>query len=277
MHLLDFLILLPMVLGIIVGMVLALSGAGGGIIAVPLLVFFLNLSIQQAAPTGLVAVGLAAGVGAFLAFREGKLRYRAAGLMGLFGILTAPIGIFVAQKLPGEPLMFGFALILAWLAFKTFHQKNVAPQPSTPDSDKKTCQIDPKTGRFSWNKPCAAALALTGVISGFLSGLLGVGGGFVIVPTLSRYSDLRIQSAIATSLGVIAFVALSGITAAAMQGSINWEITLPFAVGALTGMLVGNKVSAKVNSQRLQQNFAVVCLIAATLLVIKGCGVQVFH
>jgi uncharacterized membrane protein YfcA len=274
---LDFVILRAIFLGFIVGLVLAMSGAGGGIIAVPLLIFFLNLPIQQAAPVGLVAVGLAAGMGAVIAPREGNLRYRAAGLMGIFGIVAAPLGVYSANKLPSKPLMLGFTLILTGLAFKTLRQVNASSQDQTGGKPRIVCQTNAETGRFLWNRPCAGALAITGTISGFLSGLLGVGGGFVIVPTLNRYSNLKTQGSIATSLAVIALVAVSGISAAAMHGSMNWVVTLPFAAGSLTGMIVGNKISTHIHSQRLQQNFAVVCLVAATLLVVRAAGGKIFN
>ena len=97
-------------LGGLVGLVLGLSGAGGGVIAVPLLVFGLNLPMQAAAPVGLIAVGLAAGIGAALGLREGIVRYRAAALIGLFGMLVAPLGVWLAQRLPNAPLLLGFIL-----------------------------------------------------------------------------------------------------------------------------------------------------------------------
>lgn len=269
--------LLPTFLGAIVGLMLALSGAGGGIIAVPLLVFVLGISIQQAAPIGLLAVGLSAAIGATLAFRQGQLRYRAASLIGLFGILAAPLGVFIAHQLPSEPLMLGFALILIGLASKTLlKSRDRHANPRIP-AQAKTCQINTSSGRFIWNKPCAVTLSATGIVSGFLSGLLGVGGGFVIVPALNRYSDLPTHSAISTALGVIALVALSGVTAAAAHGAVNLVITIPFATGAIAGMLLGKRIAANTHSRLLQRNFALICLLAAGLLILQASGIFSFR
>ena len=95
--------LLAILLGSVVGVVLALTGAGGGILAVPLLVFGLHLPMQQAAPIGLLAVGLAAALGAALGLREGIVRYRAATLIRVTGMLLAPFGIWLAQRFPMHP------------------------------------------------------------------------------------------------------------------------------------------------------------------------------
>jgi uncharacterized protein len=105
-------------LGVIVGLVLALTGAGGGVIAIPLLVFGLHLPAQQAAPVGLLAVGLAAALGAALGLSQGIVRYRAAGLIGLAGMSAAPLGVIAAQHLPNRPLLAAFAVVLIYTAFR---------------------------------------------------------------------------------------------------------------------------------------------------------------
>ena len=102
--------LLAVILGAVIGLVLALTGAGGGVLAIPLLVFGLHLPVQQAAPVGLVAVGLAAALGAALGLKEGIVRYRAAALIGAAGMLVAPLGVWLAQHLPNRPLLGAFSL-----------------------------------------------------------------------------------------------------------------------------------------------------------------------
>ena len=109
-------------LGAVVGLILALTGAGGGILAVPLLVFGLHLSIMQAAPVGLIAVGSAAAIGAVLGLREGLVRYRAAALIGITGMLLAPLGVRLARLIPNQPLMVAFSIVLAGVAWRMFRQ-----------------------------------------------------------------------------------------------------------------------------------------------------------
>jgi uncharacterized membrane protein YfcA len=115
-------------------------------------------------------------------------------------------------------------------------------------------------------------LAGTGLISGFLSGLLGVGGGFVIVPALTRYTDLEIRSVQATSLAVIALVSISGVSAAAWNGSLNWTVAMPFGSGAVLALLAGRQIAKRLNTQRLQQAFAWFTLLIALVMLARATG-----
>ena len=121
-----------------------------------------------------------------------------------------------------------------------------------------------------WTAPCARALALAGVVAGILSGLLGVGGGFVMVPALQRYTDLTTQSIVATSLAVIALVSLSGVVASTAAGHLQWSIALPFAIGSLAGMAGGRLVASRLPAQHLQKAFAMVAALAALALFVKA-------
>jgi uncharacterized membrane protein YfcA len=259
-------------LGGVVGLILALAGAGGGILSVPLLVFGLHLSIQQAAPVGLIAVGTASALGAALGLREGLVRYRAAALMGVTGMLLAPLGLVAARFIPNAALTLAFALLLAGVAWRMFLQARRGAGAAVAETTKWPCVLNPDEGRLIWTLPCAWALATTGAVSGLLSGLLGVGGGFVIVPSLGRYTNLAARSIFATSLAVIALVSLGGVSAAAWQGGIAWAIAGPFALGAVGALLAGRRVAARWSGARLQQAFAVTTAGVALLLLARGLG-----
>ena len=114
--------LVPFLLGSLTGLTLALTGAGGAILAVPLLIFGLHLTVAEAAPIALLAVCLSAAMGAMIALINGKVRYRAAGLMAIIGACAAPAGIWLAQKLPNAPLTILFAIVLAYVAVDMFRQ-----------------------------------------------------------------------------------------------------------------------------------------------------------
>lgn len=257
-------------LGAVVGLILALTGAGGAILAVPLLLFVLHLSVAAAAPIALLAVGLSAAVGALLGLRAGIVRYRAALLMAVSGTVFSPIGLWFAHRLPNGPLTLLFAAVLAFVAWRMFTQAaghppshaataaSAAPQP---------CQLDNRSGRFVWTASCTRALALSGVGAGFLSGLLGVGGGFVIVPALKRATNAPLHTIVATSLAVITLVSASGVISTALAGRMNWQVGVPFAAGAMLAMLGGRLVASRLSGARLQQGFAVVAgLIAIGML-----------
>lgn len=274
--------LLAMSFGAVIGFVLAMTGSGGGIMAVPLLVLGLHLSMKEAAPVGLIAVGLSASVGAVLGLRERLVRYKAASLIGLAGMLLAPLGVWTAQRVANAPLMIGFSVILAYVAWRTFRNaraiesvsaKSGSASKSLQGSDF-ACLVNADSGKLAWTFPCARLLATTGMVSGFLSGLLGAGGGFVIVPAMSHFTALPARSIFATSLAVISLVSASGIASAAVGGSIRWSVATPFAVGAIVSLLIGRVIARRMNSAHLMQGFALVSFAAAGLLFAKGSGLM---
>jgi uncharacterized membrane protein YfcA len=259
-----------LLLGFTVGIILALTGAGGGILAVPLLVFGAGLSMAEAGPIGLLAVGLAATLGAVMGLKAGTVRYKAALLISGTGILCSPLGLWLAQRTPNKPLTIVFALVLLFVAWRVFQKSMPHTAQSQAPERAPPCQIDAGRGKLIWTAPCARALAAAGVAAGGLSGLLGVGGGFVMVPALQRYTDLATQSILATSLAVIALVSMSGVVASTLSGHLQWVIALPFSGGALAGMLAGRLVAARLSGPLLQKGFALVSALVALALLIKA-------
>ncbi|KGE01672.1 membrane protein [Achromobacter sp. RTa] len=257
-----------MALGGCVGLILGLTGAGGAIMAVPLLVFGLHLQVAQAAPIALLAVGLSAALGAVLGLRRGQVRYRAAGFMAITGIIVSPLGLWAARRVPNAPLAIIFACVLGMVAWRMWAQ---GARPAAVDVPRMApCQLNAGTGRLRWTAPCARALTGTGMIAGFLSGLLGVGGGFVIVPALRRATDLPMQAIVGTSLAVIALVSASGVVAAAAGGHLDWGIAAPFTAAAVAGMLAGRAVADRFPPRRLQQSFALFAGMVALAMLAKG-------
>lgn len=257
-------------LGLIVGILLALTGAGGGILAVPLLVFGVGLGVAQAAPIGLLAVGMAAALGAGLGLKAGTVRYKAALLMALVGILFSPLGLWLANRMDNRWLSLIFALVLLFVAYRTLRQAQCSGAAGTQADALAVPCVRASNGRFIWTKPCAIALGLSGATAGFLSGLLGVGGGFVLVPTLQRYTDLVMQSVVATSLAVIALVSVSGVLSSAVAGQLDWAIALPFCAGALAGMMGGRLIADQLAGPQLQKGFALVSALVALAMIGKA-------
>lgn len=259
-------------LGALIGAILALTGAGGGILAVPLLVFGLGLSMVEAAPVGLLAVGLASAVGAVLGLRQGIVRYRAALYIAGIGVLCTPAGLWLAHRLPNMPLALAFAAVLIYASVRIFNKarRELNTQQPAPRAAFLPCVLNPLQGRLRWTLPCFRALALTGAVSGLLSGLLGVGGGFVIIPALTRYTDLEMKSVVATSLAVIALVSTGSVVSASLAGVMHWAVGAPFALGAVLGLIAGRQVTRYLAGPRLQQLFAVVGVLAAFLMAAKA-------
>src|SRR5471032_752996 len=262
-----------LLLGFAIGIVLALTGAGGGILAVPALVFGTHASVAEAGPVGLLAVGLAAALGAILGLRAGTVRYKAALLIAGVGVVCSPVGLWLAQRTPNRPLAVVFAGVLLFVAYRTWQRARAPAPPLARVSDAHRppppCRLSSK-GKLIWTAPCARALALSGMVAGGLSGLLGVGGGFVMIPALQRYTDLSMQSVVATSLAVIALVSTSGVVVSAAAGHLPWMVALPFSAGALAGMLGGRLVAARLAGPRLQQGFALLSAGVAAAMLVKA-------
>lgn len=260
--------MLAIVLGAVIGGVLAMTGAGGGILAVPVLVFGLGLSMTQAAPVGLLAVALAASVGAVLGLKQGVVRYKAAAFISSIGIVAAPLGLHLAQRIPNKPLALVFSVVLVYASVRMLRNasREIRNGGAAPRREVLPCVLNPAKGRLRWTLPCARVLALTGFTSGLLSGLLGVGGGFVIIPALTRYTNLEMKSIVATSLAVIALVSIGGVTAAAISGVMYWQVAIPFSAGAVLGLFAGRQLAHKLAVPRLQQAFSIVGIVAAIML-----------
>lgn len=260
--------MIALLLGIGVGLVLGLTGAGGSILAVPLLMLGLGWSLPQAAPVALIAVATAALFGTWAAWRHSYVRWRAALVMGALGLLTAPLGLSLAQRLPLDGLGALFALLLLVVAARLWRQARIAPgetrivragvKGDELPARGPVCRLNPLSGRLVWTRPCALVLALSGAVTGLLSGLLGVGGGFVIVPALRAATELSMQSAVATSLMAIAVISTGTLAIAALQGAaLPVAVAAPFAAGALGGMAAGRALAPRIAGPRLQQGFAV--------------------
>lgn len=260
---------LIVILGALVGLVIRLTGAGGGILAVPVLVFGLHLSIAEAGPIGLLAIGIAAAVGAVIGLKSHTVRYRAALLIAGTGILMAPVGAQLTHQLDTRLLSLIFALVLLWVAYKNLKGRG-QDYPSNDLDLELPCIRDTGSGRFIWTARCARRLAAAGSIAGILSGLLGIGGGFVMVPAMQRYTNLTMQSIVTTSLAVIALISLAGVVTSMTSGHFNEAVGVPFAGGAIVGMLVGSMLSLRLPARFLQVAFAGICSIAAVAMMTKS-------
>lgn len=258
-------------LGLIVGTILALTGAGGGILAVPLLVFGAGLHFAEAGPISLLAIGMAATLGAVWGLKAGIVRYKAVLLMAATGMLLSPLGIWLANQIDNRWLGIVFAIALLLVSYQTFRktrdQKLIAGKLS--DDRSLPCVLDTSSGKFVWTTRCARIMALSGSVAGFLSGLLGVGGGFVIVPALQHYTNLVIQSVIATSLAVIALISVTGVTSSVLAGNLNWTIAAPFCAGALFGMIGGRLISSQLAGIQLENGFAIVSVLVSLAMIGK--------
>lgn len=252
-------------LGVFVGLILGLTGAGGGIFAVPALVLGMHWSMTQAAPVALIAVGLAALTGAIDGLKKGQTRYKAACLMALSGTATAPVGLYLARLLPEYFLMLLFSLIMLVISYRMLKPFFNRPSPNHSVSQK-PCRLDKHSGKFIWTQSCLFTITCIGSTTGFFTGLLGVGGGFLIVPALQRYTQLSIHSIVSTSLMVIALVSANTVLFALWRDPVFPGGTWSFVILVVLGMVAGRLVAPRFSGRLIQMSFATLCVVAAIVV-----------
>lgn len=255
-------ILITVLYGIIVGVSLGLTGGGGSIFAIPLLVYGLDMSMTEAVPVSLIAVALTAAVGAWYSYRAGLLLWQPVMMFSLGGVSGAPMGIALSRHIEQSLQLVGFATLVLIVGLvmwrKTYSQPDetrVVRAITEGDDKAPICKLT-QDGKLSFTTPCAVVLMLSGLVTGVLSGLFGVGGGFLIVPALMAVIELGIHRAVAASLMIITFIGLSGAGTAFVEGDLPWDILLPFIGGSILGMYLGRAVATRIAGPVLQRIFA---------------------
>ncbi|GAB3682354.1 sulfite exporter TauE/SafE family protein [Salinisphaera aquimarina] len=262
--------------GIIVGLALGLTGGGGSIFAVPLLIYGLDVAPRSAVAVSLAAVAITAAFGAVESHLRGVLEVRAALIFAVAGMLAAPLGVYLGGQVSEAVVVLLFAALMLIVAVRMMLKARRAPAESAIVRARPSAQAgaDPGTvcrystdGRLRLNAPCSAALLLVGLVVGVLSGFFGVGGGFLIVPALILITEMGMHRAVATSLLVIALIGLSGVISAVFAGrDIDWALTALFVVGGLIGMFGGRALARYLAGATLQIVFAVAMIAIAVFI-----------
>lgn len=272
--------MLTILFGIVVGLSLGLTGGGGSIFAVPLLIFGLQVAPHQATTISLAAVAVTSIYGSLIAGLSNMIEWRAAAILGGAGILTAPLGVKLAHHVPGQFLVTGFAVLMLIvalsMAIRTWRQPGdaaVVRANLIDDLEKDSgaiCRLD-ENAVLKLSAPCSGVLFLAGCVTGVLSGFFGVGGGFLIVPALTFVTQLSIKRAVASSLLIISVVGASGVVSALWQGrEIPLALTALFVVGGFTGMFLGQRLARRISGLLLQKIFIAMVVIVAVISLIKS-------
>lgn len=255
------------VLGLLVGLIMGLTGAGGGILAIPALMYGMGVALTDARPVALIAVGLAALVGTFHGLRLKLLRYRAALVLALAGALVVPSGMALGDRISPAVLNGIFAAVMMIAGARMlFSGKELTLENNNLAGN--VCAISPSSGRFIWTPKTVFVMIAIGSLAGFFTGLLGVGGGFVVVPALLAVSPLSFNSAVATSLMVIALNSLVAVGLALQDGI---ALTIPlwlFILCTVTGLFGGRILSKWLPGQWVRYGFSVLCFGIAMVMVL---------
>lgn len=264
---------LLLAIGILIGAVLGLTGAGGSVLAVPLLLLFLKLDPASATGLALGVVAASSAYGAIQRIWQKEILWIPAALFGISGAIFAPPGRLLASHLPSTWLLGSFSVLSIMIAVRMFllsirhpeQTRVVRADGGGGKAEPLLCKLS-GTGRFDWRLRCMAGLAGGGVITGLLSGLFGVGGGFLIVPFLNQLNGVSMRNAVATSLVIIAAIASSGFIAHISTHVMDWLQLIQLAIGGVVGMVLGSFLTGWLAGVRLQQLFAMVIVVMAMLV-----------
>jgi uncharacterized membrane protein YfcA len=244
-----------LILGLVVGIVLGMVGGGGSIVAVPALVYGVGLSTAEAIPTALLVVGVSSLAALLPRLREG-VNWPVLLLVGAAGVPAAWGGTAVGRLLDPDILMLAFAAVMVIAGIRMLRG---------PGETGGSCGTGP--GRSF--RSCAPKAVGVGLLVGFLTGLLGVGGGFLLAPALTVFLGLHMKQAVGTSLAIIAVNSAAGFSAHAAGFTINWPVLLAFAVPAILGSLVAARFSRVLKDRHIRISFAALVFIVAAWVAVS--------
>jgi uncharacterized membrane protein YfcA len=250
----DWLLLVG--LGIFTGAVAGVLGIGGGLLIVPVLTIA-GLSLVQATATSLVGVFLSAVSGSVQNWRAGRLNLTYALGLAIFGIPTAQLGAWLADRLPEAWLAFGFAgLMLVTMYF--MHLKQQLKQATAANNEKaaQPRRLLPVIG--------------IGLLAGLLSGLFGIGGGAVMVPLQMLLLGESIKAAVRTSLGAIVLISVSGLAQHTWNGNVLWIPGLCLGLGGMFGAQFGTRLLPRLPDKTVNLLFRLLLIGLAIYMVWKG-------
>jgi len=239
---------LELAVGFGIGLSLGLLGGGGSLLTVPALVYLVGQTPQAALTTSLAIVGTNSLMGAFMHRAQGTMNWKVAFLFGGAGMLTSYLSVSVSSRWAPEVLLIIFALLMLVIGSLLFIRRH-------------------RETAMTYSAKSLWLVLASGAGVGTLTGVLGVGGGFLIVPALVMLVGLPVQMAVGTSLAVIAMNSLAGFLGHIGLGSFDLFLTLIFASAGLVGTFAGTKLSSRISSAKLQKAFAgLVIALAAFLL-----------
>jgi uncharacterized membrane protein YfcA len=263
---------LAIVFGTLVGFALGLTGAGGGIFAVPLMVHGLAVDPREAVGISLAAVGGTALFGLAPRLFRHEVDLRTGLMFAVAGMLGAPVGNYLSSLFPGHVLLTLFGMLMLVVSWRMWPTSSLAKlQTSAGLEPRRPVCVRGEDEQLILNSRCAAKLAAIGLAIGVLSGMFGVGGGFMIVPALVLFSGMKIHHAMATSLLVIFLVSVSGVTSyLAMGNHLSVPTMIGFLTGGFVGMWGGSWLAKDLRGPTLQRVFAVGVVFVALFVISKS-------
>lgn len=251
---------------VLIGVSLGLIGGGGSILTVPVLVYLFGVDPVLATAYSLFVVGSTSLVGAFTKFNQGLINFKTAFIFALPAVVT----VFVTRRLlvPSIPkklftienftatksllLMVVFAILMVFASISMIH------------GNRKPVKEERQVMKFNY-----PMIFLQGAFVGIITGLVGAGGGFFIIPALVIFSKLPMKKAIGTSLLIITINSLIGFLSSLSHHQIDWNLLLIVTALAIGGIFAGNWLSHKVSGEKLKKAFGWFVLVMGIYIIVK--------
>ncbi|HEU4732953.1 MAG TPA: sulfite exporter TauE/SafE family protein [Kofleriaceae bacterium] len=240
-----------LVLSLAIGLSLGLLGGGGSILTVPVLHYALGLGVHEAIAASLLVVGVTSGIALVSHARAGRVRWRTGLVFGAASMATAFAGGRLGALLPGGVLIAAFALVMVSAGIAMLVRSPAAQAVATVDHA--------RLGR----------IVATGLGVGLVTGVLGAGGGFVIVPALTLLGGLAVREAVGTSLLVIAMNSFAGLAGGALSTPIHGRIVAAVTALAIAGSLLGSRLGRRLPAHHLQRAFGGFILVIAAIMLVR--------
>ncbi|MGE0214208.1 sulfite exporter TauE/SafE family protein [Mycolicibacterium sp.] len=236
-------------LAIFVGIALGLLGGGGSILTVPLLAYVAGMEAKQAIATSLLVVGATSAVGAISHARAGRVQWRTGLIFGAAGMAGAYAGGVLARFIPGSVLLIGFAVMMIATAVAMLRGRR-----------------DVEAHDAGHRLPVPKILA-EGLVVGLVTGLVGAGGGFLVVPALALLGGLPMPVAVGTSLIVIAMKSFAGLGGYLSSVQIDWTLALAVTAAAVAGALIGARLTSLIDPDSLRKAFGWFVLAMSSVIL----------
>lgn len=242
---------LTLAAAVAVGLTLGLFGGGGSILTVPLLVYLADVPAKSAIAMSLFVVGVTSMVSAVGHARAGRIRWKTGLVFGLAGMSGAYGGGLIGPHLPTAVLLTGFALMMLATAVAMIRGRRT-PEHAPVHKDLPILHVIGE-----------------GVIVGLVTGLVGAGGGFLVVPALVLLGGMPMSTAVATSLVVIAMKSFAGLAGYLQTIPVDWSIALSVTAAAVVGGLAGGWLAGHIDADRLRKGFGWFVLVMGGFVLIQ--------
>ncbi len=247
-------IALTVALATVVGISLGLLGGGGSILMVPLLAYVAGMDPKHAIATSLLVVGVTSAIAAVTHARAGRVRWRVAAMFGAVAMAGAYGGGLLARFIPGTALLVAFAAIMIAAGLAMLRGRGDAAGPDRPMPVLK--------------------IAVLGLTVGVISGLVGAGGGFLLVPALALVGGLTMPVAVGTSLVIISMQSFAGFAGHLANEQIDWRLAAFVIAAAVAGAVIGGRLVAFVDAATLRTMFGWLVLGMASVILAQEVAPQ---